>query len=1249
MNTKQQPQISERVYREVVSRIEHGKVPLYPSLVRRKAIERYKAEKIAEIERAKRETERKIREAQRRREARRRREERRRYEEMKKALEASKKRVHAGHWVKIEEGGKSVSEMGIAAMSPSQAKALGYKWGTAKWNPKTGTYEFVPIPSAPSEPEYYGILKWKYESGHYKRPEVAEQIKKEIEIGAKKYGIVAPAWAGGYLKEYEQIARQIKESYLKAAESETKPSAIELKKALDSQSKVMQDLQRLQTQRAMLEKQIKATTHLAEEAKAKYGKYEKGGWAPEEIVKYGLLAGTVGGISKTLETQISEYNKQVQQLRESIKREQQRPVQPSVHVSTPKQPIVKQPIATKKSEIPVVYSPLMEEIKATGKVPTVQLKKQKPKQKGIGVYSLLLGYIPPEKLTSAKPTTKKPSISEFMFAPSQLHFGLVSKLAGKGEKIYEKKVVEPIEVSILGKEEKELREQAKKIERSYKEVGKHKKPEWKRTKEGGVVLPVEPSLKVKSWEKQWKPYIKGGEFTGTETQYQQYIKGFRKYYKEVKPNHYVLREQYLRLTPEAQRYEEALERYKKEVEKYKTMPQPSLIRQFVGGATSTIVGMPRFVAFGMPRIATETIAKPQIMPSKAISYAKGMIEMAKERPTQFAGSVTAIWALGGFKPSPVRPKISIAEFPKGKAISVGLEIKKLHGEAIFKPIISGAVPKVMKGFKPISIGAPKPKGEILSEAPYTPQTPLETLIARRYIETISPSEIGKIGWGIKAQEIIKGVKVKPHELSGVIKDVVEKRHKLPKGSGSVVVRELKKAKARVYGSVMQEAVGRQIGVKALLRTPRDIDVQVKNPAKFAKRIAEAINKKAGRNVVEVEGHSVIVKRTGEKLFDIHPTGFGETTSEGGILTREGGYLAYGFKTRKLTKTKEGIRTTILPEQALRKLSGAVELRAEPIKFGEVSGYIAPTHAGRVKDIGDYYFAGKVAAERLRMMGKYAKATELETRLEKWLESWGKDIAKQIRKEWKEANKKGKVKVEIGKFEGISTESIATRLSSPVVRESIFISSSIIPSASAFMKRTIPSYSLISQPSKYILPTSTDITKAPSSSRISNAFSRIIGSFPKQSKVSKQPPSKYFKFFELPSLPVMKSPEVTMPSITSVPSPEVSKLSSIPSIPSLYSEIPSPPSVSSVPSKPPSIVSIIPEYPFLRIPTEEKKKAKHKKHIKKSPYEWFEYHRIPTLKEMFGVVGLPRQKPKIKAKQSTELTSVINQLIGKPKL
>ena len=136
MKRQQQPLISERVYREVISRAEQGKVPLYPSVVRRKAISRYQSEKLAELKRAQEETERKIREEQIRREERRRRAEQQRQEQYRKAEEASKGRVHTGQWVKIEEGGKSVSVRDMAALSPSQAKALGFKWGTYKANPK---------------------------------------------------------------------------------------------------------------------------------------------------------------------------------------------------------------------------------------------------------------------------------------------------------------------------------------------------------------------------------------------------------------------------------------------------------------------------------------------------------------------------------------------------------------------------------------------------------------------------------------------------------------------------------------------------------------------------------------------------------------------------------------------------------------------------------------------------------------------------------------------------------------------------------------------------------------------------------------------------------------------------------------------------------------------------------------------------------------------------------------------------------
>jgi len=355
-----------------------------------------------------------------------------------------------------------------------------------------------------------------------------------------------------------------------------------------------------------------------------------------------------------------------------------------------------------------------------------------------------------------------------------------------------------------------------------------------------------------------------------------------------------------------------------------------------------------------------------------------------------------------------------------------------------------------------------------------------------------------------SQQIIKGVKAKPRELGDVIRDVVEKEHNLPEGVGDVVIKELKRAKARVYGSVMQEAVGRELGVKALPRTPRDIDVQVRNPAEFARRVAEAINKKAGREVVNVEGETVIVKATGEKLFDIHPIGFGEISLEGGILAREGGYLAYGFKTGKLIRTKEGIRTTTLSEQALRKFSGAVELRAKPVEFGEVRGYIAPAHAGRVKDIFDYFFAGKATAERLRMLDRYGKASELEFRLNRWIESWGEGVAEKARKMWEEAQKQGRVRVELGVFErGIGARELmrpslavagkSTAISASVFAvkspftSSLYTTSSAVRSAFTSLSSAVRSSGLVSRSvsrgvSRSVVSSITSTTPSPSVSR-----------------------------------------------------------------------------------------------------------------------------------------------------------------------
>ena len=120
---------------------------------------------------------------------------------------------------------------GFIWSSPFSPLALQYTidigWSVLSTTP---TVIISSLPGEPTESEYYGILEWKHKEGHYKRPEVEAQIKKEIEFGSKKYGITAPAWAGGYLKQYETAAKTIKSAYLKAAEAAEKPTEIEMKK-----------------------------------------------------------------------------------------------------------------------------------------------------------------------------------------------------------------------------------------------------------------------------------------------------------------------------------------------------------------------------------------------------------------------------------------------------------------------------------------------------------------------------------------------------------------------------------------------------------------------------------------------------------------------------------------------------------------------------------------------------------------------------------------------------------------------------------------------------------------------------------------------------------------------------------------------------------------------------------------------------------------------------------------------------------
>ena len=213
--------MDDKIYRKIVGRMEAGKIPVYPGIIRKKAIVRYKSEKEAELKRKQEEYKRKI-ETERKKRAKEEAERRQRWYKRQEVV----KTARAGHWVRINLDG-SISGAGEAAFSPSQAKAMGYKWGTT--TTKNDKTVFVPLPKEPSGAEYLGILQWKVREGHYKRPEVQKQIKQEIEIGGKKYGITAPAWAGGYMKQYSAAAREIRDAYQKAVKSQKTPSGYELK------------------------------------------------------------------------------------------------------------------------------------------------------------------------------------------------------------------------------------------------------------------------------------------------------------------------------------------------------------------------------------------------------------------------------------------------------------------------------------------------------------------------------------------------------------------------------------------------------------------------------------------------------------------------------------------------------------------------------------------------------------------------------------------------------------------------------------------------------------------------------------------------------------------------------------------------------------------------------------------------------------------------------------------------------------
>ena len=227
------------------------------------------------------------------------------------------------------------------------------------------------------------------------------------------------------------------------------------------------------------------------------------------------------------------------------------------------------------------------------------------------------------------------------------------------------------------------------------------------------------------------------------------------------------------------------------------------------------------------------------------------------------------------------------------------------------------------------------------------------------------------------------------------------------------------SKYRVYSqsSLTQRVIGEELGDVGLTRTPRDLDLFTEAADKFNDEVTAAINKAAGKDIVFVEDGKVLWKSDKSELFDTHEMGQFDSLSAfapGGIRMER--YYVPGTK----------IQGTSLQTQFLNKRSGTGVLLPEPRVYsgagafdtgGSGIGYLMPAHAGRVKDVADYYIAGRVLANQMKLRGdKYADA--FRDVLEKSIETYGDDTARQLRSEYEShLNRLQKSGVEMKVFEG----------------------------------------------------------------------------------------------------------------------------------------------------------------------------------------------------------------------------------------
>ncbi|MEA3341404.1 MAG: hypothetical protein U9R15_15675, partial [Chloroflexota bacterium] len=388
---------------------------------------------------------------------------------------------------------------------------------------------------------------------------------------------------------------------------------------------------------------------------------------------------------------------------------------------------------------------------------------------------------------------------------------------------------------------------------------------------------------------------------------------------------------------------------------------------------------------GMVPVGVEAMARrPEIIPAAvavgAVEMGRSMWHGARTSPTRMAGEFATFGALMKAPSlSPVKVKPSTVRFPGAKGVGFGLEVRR-GGVTKFDPGIT-VMPRAEKL---VTFGTPKViETAITGKTPFTPKTALESKIVAKSFgrEGAKFTDAQAVRW----ETTRAGVKIK--EIKPTVTEVLG-GHGISKKSSSAVIKTIKSHKGEMYGSIIQRAADKG----GLSRIPRDFDVQVKNPIKFAEDVAARINKAEGRQAVVAKEGKVTVRETGEKLFDIHP----KEVEPGTTYGRE--EIGWGLLPEKMI-TSEGVRMRSFSEQLSRKLEGGMivgQKRTLDSPLGSVTGRIVPKHKGRIKDILDFYTGEKVSIKRLQERGKAKSAVKAEEHLERWLDTWGNDVAGTVR-------------------------------------------------------------------------------------------------------------------------------------------------------------------------------------------------------------------------------------------------------------